>query len=177
VENSYNEASNTFSNRLLRLSGGGTVTFLGSKMVENIGSAEDFSRATSNGFTLVNFTGQLSFFCIQVIDWFNLSGATTGLVWIEGASTFPNPVIPWPVINSTVDTPVQTMNYNFSDGSGSTRISDIGTASAVFTRQMLSQARAEYSDRAPMMRRTNQTDVLLEQVFFQLGTQNLSVTP
>jgi hypothetical protein len=26
-------------------------------------------------------------------------------------------------------------------------------------------------------RRTNQTDVLLEQVFFDLGTKNLSVTP
>jgi hypothetical protein len=114
---------------------------------------------------------------IQVIDWFNLSGATTGLVWIEGANTFRNPVSPWPIINSTGDNPVQTMNYNFTDASGSTRIPDIGTASAAFTRQMLSQARAEYSDRAPMMRRTNQTDVLLEQVFFQLGTQNLSVTP
>jgi hypothetical protein len=177
VETSYNEASNTFSNRILRASGGGTITFLSAKMVENIGGAEDFSRATSNSFALVNFTGQLSFFTTLVIDWFNVSGATTGLVWIEGANTFRNPVSSWPIINSTSDTPVQTMNYNYSDASGSTRISDIGTASAAFTRQMLSQARAEYSDRTPLMRRTNQTDVLLEQVFFQLGTQNLGVTP
>ena len=69
------------------------------------------------------------------------------------------------------------MNYNFADATGTVRISDTGTASASFTRQMLSQARAEYVDRSPMMRRTSQTDVLLEQVFFQLGTQNLSVTP
>jgi hypothetical protein len=177
VENSYNEASNTTGNRLLRLSGGGTVTFLGSKMVENIGSAEDFSRATSNGFALANFTGQLAFLGIQVIDWFNISGATTGSIWIEGDTTFRNPVTPWPIINSTGDTPIQTMNYNFADATGTVRISDTGTASASFTRQMLSQARAEYVDRSPMMRRTSQTDVLLEQVFFQLGTQNLSVTP
>ena len=175
VENSYNEASNTFSNRLLRLSGGGTVTFLGSKMVENIGSAEDFSRATSDGFDVKDFAGQLSFLGIQVIDWFNISGATTGNIWIEGNTTFNNPVSTWPIINSTGDTPIQTMNYNFS--SGATRIPDIGTASAAFTRQMLTQARAEYTDRTPMSRRTNQTDVLLEQVFFQLGTQNLGVTP
>ena len=179
VENSYNEASNTFSNRLLRLSGGGTVTFLGSKMVENIGSAEDFSRATSNGFALVSFTGQLSFMGIQVIDWFNITNGTTGLIWIEGSTTWDSPVSTWPVINSTGDTPVQTMSYNFADsgGPGATRITEIGIASAAFTRQMLSQARTEYSDRTPMMRRTNQTDVLLEQVFFQLGTQNLTVTP
>jgi hypothetical protein len=177
VENSYNEASNTFSNKLLRLSGGGTITFIGSKMVENIGSAEDFSRATSNGFALTNFTGQLSFLCIQVIDWFNISGATTGLVWIEGAETFRCPVSTWPIINSTGDTPIQTMNYNYSDGTASARVPDIGTASAAFTRQMLTQARSEYVDRAPMSRRTNQTDVLLEQVFFQLGIQNLGVTP
>ena len=69
------------------------------------------------------------------------------------------------------------MNYNYADASGSTRIPDIGTASAAFTRQMLSQARMEYTDRAPMQRRANQTDVLLEQVFFELGTKNLSVTP
>jgi hypothetical protein len=177
VENSYNEASNTFSNRILRLSGGGTVTFLGSKMVENIGSAEDFSRATSSGFALASFTGQLSFLGIQVIDWFNISGATTGSIWIEGANTFRNPVSTWPINNSTGDTPVQTMNYNFTDASGSTRIPDIGTASAAFTRQMLMQARAEYVDRTPMSRRTNQTDVFLEQVYFQLGTQNLAVSP
>jgi hypothetical protein len=177
VENSYNEASNTFSNKLLRLSGGGTVTFLGSKMVENIGSAEDFSRATSNGFALVNFTGQLTFMGIQAIDWFNLSGSTTGLIWINGANTFRDPVSTWPITNSTGDIPVQTMNYNFTDASGTIRLADIGTASAAFTRQMLSQARSEYEDRTPMARRTNQTDVLIEQVFFSLGTQNLGVTP
>ena len=177
VENSYNEACNTYSNRLLRLSGGGTMTFLGSKMVENIGSAEDFSRATSDGFDVANFTGQLSILGIQVIDWFNISGSTTGSIWIQGANTFRNPVSTWPIINATGNLPVQTMNYNYADASGSTRIPDIGTASAAFTRQMLSQARAEYTDRAPMQRRANQTDVLLEQVFFELGTKNLSVTP
>ena len=177
VENSYNEASNTTGNRLLSVSGGGTITLFGSKMVENIGSAEDFSRATSAGFDVKNFTGQLALMGIQVIDWLNISGSTTGGIWVEGANTFRNPVGTWPVINSTVDLPIQTMNYNYSDASGSTRIPDSSFNSTKSTRQMVAQARAEYTDRTPMARRTNQTDVLLEQVFFQLGTQNLGVTP
>ena len=177
VENSYHEAENSFVNRLLKLSGSGTVTFLGSKMVEDTGAAEDFSQCTSNGFALVNFTGQLTFMGIQVVDWFNLSGSTTGLIWIEGDCAFRDPVSSWPVINSTGDTPVQTMNYQFQDSPGTERLSDTGTASAAFTRQMLTQARAEYEDRTPMARRTNQTDVLIEQVFFSLGNQNLAITP
>jgi hypothetical protein len=177
VENSYNEASNTTGNRLLSVSGNGTITFIGSKMVENIGSAEDFSRATGNGFAAVNFTGQLALMGIQVIDYLSLSGSTTGPVWIEGANTFRDPVGVWPINNSTADVPIQTMNYNYADSSGSVRLPDSGTASAAFTRQMLTQARNEYADHAPMARRTNQTDVLLEQVFFSLGTQNLAVTP
>jgi hypothetical protein len=177
VENSYNEASNTSGNRLLSVSGNGTITFIGSKMVENIGSAEDFSRATGNGFAAVNFTGQLTLMGIQVIDYLSLSGATTGSIWIEGANTFRDPVGVWPINNSTGAMPIQTMNYNYADSSGSVRLPDNGTAATLFTRRMLAQARAEYTDRAPMARRTNQTDVLLEQVFFSLGTQNLAVTP
>ncbi len=178
VENSYNEASDTTGNKLLSLSGSGTVTFLGSKMVENIGSSgENFSRATGSGFSLANFTGQFSMIGIHVIDYLNLSGSTTGPVWVEGGSVNRDPVSAWPINNSTSDTPIQTMNYQFQDASGTTRLPDAGTASAAFTRQMLTQARAEYADRTPMSRRTNQTDVLLEQVFFSLGTQNLGVTP
>jgi hypothetical protein len=143
--------------------------------VENIGS-DDFSGATSNGFAVANLSGQLSFLnCGNMIDWFNITGGTTGLIWINGNTTFNSPVGTFPILNSTNDTPVQTMNYNYN-GSGS-RYSNVLSASAAFTRQMLAQARAEYTDRAPMERRTNQTDVLLEQVYFELGSQNLSVTP
>lgn len=39
------------------------------------------------------------------------------------------------------------------------------------------QARAEYSDLAPMARRPDQTDVLLENVLLNLGSVNLSVQP
>jgi hypothetical protein len=178
VENSYHEAENSTVNRLLQLSGNGTVTFLGSKMVEDTGAQEDFSQATGNGFSLANFTGQLTLMGIQVVDYLNLSGSTTGLVWVEGANTFRNPGSAWPINNSTGDSVVQTMNYNYSDSAGGTvRLPDTGTASAAFTRHMLTQARTEYTDRTPMARRTNQTDVLLEQVFFSLGTQNLGVTP
>ena len=126
VENSYHEAENSFVNRLLKLSGSGTVTFLGSKMVEDTGAAEDFSQCTSNGFALVNFTGQLTFMGIQVVDWFNLSGSTTGLIWIEGGDVFRDPISAWPIINSTGDTPVQTMNYQFQDSPGTERLSDTG---------------------------------------------------
>ena len=114
---------------------------------------------------------------IQVIDWFNISGSTNGNIWIEGADAYRDPVSTWPIINSTGGSPLQTMNYQFQDINGTTRLSDIGTVTAAFTRQMLTQARAEYTDRAPMSRRTNQTDVLLEQVFFVLGIKNIGVTP
>jgi hypothetical protein len=175
VETSYNEAADTHGQTLFLVGGNGTITFVDTKLVENIGN-DDFSRATSNGFAVANLTGQLSFLnCGNMIDWFNITGTTTGLIWINGNTTFNSPVSTFPILNSTNDTPVQTMNYNYN-GNGS-RYSNVLSASAAFTRQMLAQARAEYTDRAPMERRTNQTDVLLEQVYFELGTQNLSVTP
>jgi hypothetical protein len=68
------------------------------------------------------------------------------------------------------------MNWNYNGGA-SRYTNDIGSASASYTRQMLAQARAEYSDLAPMQRRTNQTDVLIENVFLELGSINLSVKP
>jgi hypothetical protein len=175
VETSYNEGVGTSGDTIFLVGGGGTITFLDTKLVENIGS-DDFSGATSNGFAVANLSGQLSFLnCGNMIDWFNITGGTTGLIWINGNTTFNSPVGTFPILNSTNDTPVQTMNYNYN-GSGS-RYSNVLSASAAFTRQMLAQARAEYTDRAPMERRTNQTDVLLEQVYFELGSQNLSVTP
>ena len=178
VETSYNEAANTTGQTLFQVGGSSTVTFLDTKMVENIGN-DDFSRATGNGFAAANLTGQLSFLnCGNMIDWFNITGASTGPIWIDGNTTFNSPVGAFPIINGTGDIPVQTMNYNYStSGSGGSRYGDSGSASAAFTRQMLTQARAEYTDRAPMERRANQTDVLLEQVFFELGNKNLSVTP
>jgi hypothetical protein len=175
VETSYNEAAGTTGDAIFLVGGGGTITFLDTKLVENIGS-DDFSGATSNGFAVANLTGQLAFMnCGNMIDWFNITGGTTGLIWINGNTTFNSPVGTFPILNANNDTPVQTMNYNYN-GSGS-RYADVLSASASFTRQMISQARAEYTDHAPMMRRMNQTDVLLEQVFFELGNQNLSVTP
>jgi hypothetical protein len=175
VETSYNEAADTHGQTLFLVGGNGTITFVDTKLVENIGN-DDFGRATSNGFAVANLTGQLSFLnCGNMIDWFNITGGTTGLIWINGNTTFNCPVSTFPILNSTNDIPVQTMNYNYN-GNGS-RYNNLLSASAAFTRQMLAQARAEYTDRAPMERRTNQTDVLLEQAFFELGTQNLSVMP
>jgi hypothetical protein len=178
VETSYNEAANTTGQKLFQVGGGSIVSFLNTKLVENIGN-DDFSRATGSGFGVANLTGQLSFLnCGNMIDWFNISGASTGPIWIDGNTTFNSPVGSFPIMNGTGDIPIQTMNYNYStSGGGATRYGDSGSASAAFTRQMLAQARAEYTDRAPMARRDNQTDVLLEQVFFELGNKNLSVTP
>jgi len=67
------------------------------------------------------------------------------------------------------------MNWNYNGGASAN--TDIGSASAAFTRQMLAQARVEYSDLAPMARRTDQTDLLLENVLLNLGSVNLQVTP
>jgi hypothetical protein len=105
----------------------------------------------------------------------NISGATTGNIWINSDTTARSPVSSWPIINSTSDTPIQTMNWD--EPVVTQRYPDAGTANANYTRLMLQQARAEYSDRAPMTRRANQTDVLLEQVYMELGQQNLWVTP
>jgi pectate lyase-like protein len=177
METHYGEAANTTGNRIMKVSGNSTVTFLCGKAVANIGPlGETFDRATSNGYQVVNFTGSLTLACVgEVIDWMNISGATTGNIWINSSTTARSPVSTWPIINSTSDNPIQTMNW---DAPVTTqRYADVGTASASYTRQMLQQARAEYSDRAPMTRRANQTDVLLEQVYMELGQQNLWVTP
>ena len=178
VETSYNEGStNNFTNKTFRVSGNSTVTFLSGVQHENTQTnITDFSRATSNGFAVVNFSGNLLMGLVNgVIDWYNISGTTTGKVWITGDTTIRCPVNHWPIINSTADVPVQTMDWNYNGGA--TNISDIGSASAAFTRQMLAQARAEYSDLAPMQRRLDQTDVLLENVLLNFGKVNLSVQP
>ena len=70
------------------------------------------------------------------------------------------------------------MNYNYSTtGAGGSRLTDVGTISNALTLQMLSQALTEYCDRYPMGRRTNQTDVLLDNVYLETGTKNISVNP
>ena len=179
VETSYNEAStNNFTNKTFRVSGNSTVTFLSGVQHENTrtNGVTDFSRATSNGFAVVNFSGNLMMGLVNgVIDWYNISGTSTGSVWITGDTTIDCPVNHWPIINSTTNIPVQTMNWNYNGGASTNN--DIGSASAAFTRRMLTQARAEYSDLAPMARRADQTDVLLENVLLNLGGVNLSVQP
>ena len=183
VETHYNEAGDTLTNKMLRVSGDSMVSLLSGKLVENVGSSGlNFSRATTNGFAVTNFTGNF-FMGLQndIIDWFDISGTTTGNMWISGSATFTNTFNHWPITNTTADTPVQTMNWNYDSNTntsvGYTRYDDIGVASAAFTRQMLAQTRAEYSDTAPMQRRTNQTDILLEGVDLERGKPNVGVSP
>jgi hypothetical protein len=177
LETHYGEAADTYGNRIFKVGGNSTVTFLCGKAVANIGPlGETYDRATSNGYQVVDFTGTFTLADVgEVIDWMNISGATTGNIWINSDTTARSPVSSWPIINSTSDTPIQTMNWD--EPVVTQRYPDAGTANANYTRLMLQQARAEYSDRAPMTRRANQTDVLLEQVYMELGQQNLWVTP
>ena len=177
IETHYGEASDTTGKRILKVGGSSTVTFLCGKAVANIGPlGETYDRATSNGYQVINFTGNLAIVDLgEVIDWMNISGSTTGNIWINNCTTARSPTSVWPIINSTSDNPIQTMNWD--EPVVTKRYSDIGTADANYTRQMLQQARAEYSDRSPMNRRANQTDVLIEQVLMKLGQQNLWVTP
>ena len=173
----YNEAgNNSFHNRILQVSGNGTITYLNCVLHENIGANEDFSRATSNGFSVVNFSGTfLLGLDDYIIDWYNVSGSTSGSLMVDGCLTFRSPVGNWPLLNSTSNTVVQTKNWDWNNGNS--RYSDSGSASAAFTRQMYAQARAEYSDRAPMARRDGLTDVLLEKVYIQQGQNNFWVQP
>jgi hypothetical protein len=177
LETHYGEAADTYGNRIMEVGGNSTVTFLCGKAVANIGSlGETYDRATSNGYQVVDFTGTFMLADVgEVIDWMNISGATTGNIWINSDTTAQSPVSTWPIINSTSDTPIQTMNWD--EPVVTQRYPDVGTVSDNYTRQMLQQARAMYSDRSPMNRRPNQTDVLVEQVFMKLGQQNLWVTP
>jgi hypothetical protein len=177
IETHYGEASDTTGKRIFKVGGNSTVTFLCGKAVANIGPlGETYDRATSSGYQAVDFTGTFNLACVgEVIDWMNISGGTTGKIWINNCTTARSPTSIWPIINSTSDAPIQTMNWD--EPVVTKRYSDIGTVDANYTRQMLQQARAEYSDRAPMNRRASQTDVLIEQVYMELGQQNLWVTP
>jgi hypothetical protein len=177
VESGYHEAAVSFNHTVLRASGNSTITFLAGKLVENLTpSGPSFARATTNGYAVVDFTGQLFMGLISnIIDWFNISGTTTGKMWIHGNQPWEGPTSSWPITNSTTNIPVQTMNWNRHNGD--TRYSDVGTASAADTRQMLAPARAEYADRSPMTRRANQTDVFIEDLRFELSQQNLWVKP
>jgi len=173
----YNEAGNTTGNRILQLSGNGTVTYLASVLHENIGaSGANFSRATSNAFSVVNFNGAfLLGLANYIIDWYRVGGSTSGSMLVDGCCTFLSPGNNWPVLNSTSDAVIQTHNWNWNNGN--TRFSDSGSPSAAFTRQMYAQARAEYSDRNPMARRSGLTDVLLEKVYLQQMQNGLWVKP
>jgi Pectate lyase superfamily protein len=176
-ESIYNEAGDSFGNRILQVSGNGTVTYMASVLHENIGSNGDtFERATSNAFSVVNFSGTFLLGLTSYInDWYKVSGSTSGSLMVDGCLTFVSPVGNWPVLNSTGATIVQTKNWNWNNGES--RYPDSGSASAAFTRQMYAQARAEYSDRTPMIRRDGLTDVLLEKVYIQGGQNNLWVQP
>jgi hypothetical protein len=179
VENSYREAEETFGQTILLVSGASTVSFVSGKYIANLdtGGAVNFNRATGNGFAVANFSGKLFFgLCSGIIDWFKVTGPAAGDVWIYGNTSILSPSLPnWPVSNSSPKMPIQTMNWDRS--ATLTRCTDAGAATAFYTRQMLAQARAEYTDLAPMTRRDGQTDVLIEHVFFDLAQQNLWVKP
>ncbi|HUJ12080.1 MAG TPA: hypothetical protein VL171_18890 [Verrucomicrobiae bacterium] len=181
VETHYNEVTDTFSNKILLVSGTSTVSLICGRLGENLQDSDyNFNRATTNGYAVTNFSGTLMLGLQNKInDWVNVSGSTTGGIWICGCETVSNAFNHWPITNMTADIPVQTMNWNYdpTPNIGWKAYNDIGTADAAFTRKMLAQARAEYSDLSPMQRRTNQTDVLLEYLHITLGKPNVGVFP
>jgi len=181
IETSYNEANaagGTFSNNIFHVGGNGTITYLNTKLVEN-DPPNTFALATKSGFAVSGLSGQLSFLnCGEFHDWFNISGTITGNIWLDGNTVWNDPQSTFAIYNSTSYTPIQNMNYNYSTtGAGGSRLTDVGTISNALTLQMLSQALTEYCDRYPMGRRTNQTDVLLDNVYLETGTKNISVNP
>jgi hypothetical protein len=96
---------------------------------------------TGNSFSVVNWNGQLTFGLIgAVADTLKASGAGSGSVWLTASSGLwlPN----W-YTNAAVGvnfTATQDWNYQ----GAANRISDVGSASAAFTRQMLTKARQEF---------------------------------
>jgi hypothetical protein len=119
------------------IAGGGTVTFLSGKMASGGGG----NNLTGNSFSVVNWNGQLTFGLIgAVADTLKASGAGSGSVWLTASSGLwlPN----W-YTNAAVGvnfTATQDWNYQ----GAANRISDVGSASAAFTRQMLTKARQEF---------------------------------
>jgi len=182
VETYYHECADSLNEKIFRVSGPSRVTFLSATLRSNLDPTtwvQSFARATTNGFSVADFSGQLlmglaGYGCM---DYYNISGATTGSIWICGDTSSQFSGSAWPVINSTADVPVQTMNWNWFPTGSVRYTNDVGNASAGFVRQMLSQARSEYADRTPMARRPGQTDVLMEHAFLELGQQNLWVSP
>ncbi|HUI07682.1 MAG TPA: glycosyl hydrolase family 28-related protein [Verrucomicrobiae bacterium] len=181
IEGCYHECEYTRNEKLFQASGNSTVTFMCGTPRANLDPSTDlpgFARATTNGYAATDFTGRfLVALATGVMDYCNVSGATTGNIWVLGSTTGQFPGSSWPVVNTTGDAVMQTMNWNWDSSAGLSRYANVGTASDAYVRQMLAQARTEYSDLSPMARRTNQTDVLLDHVSLELGQNNLWVKP
>jgi uncharacterized repeat protein (TIGR03803 family) len=190
VETSYNEDNYTFNGyRDLLVSGASTVMYLSGEQHENGGTngctqcGDGFwpSGGTTNAFGVTNFSGIFTMSLVSSIsDWVRISGAQTGNVWIVGASTWNSPRATgaFPIIDTTAFTPTQTMNWDYNSGSGVwSTYTNVSSANAAYTRQMFAPSRSTYSDLGPMIRRTNQTDVLIEDSQVEYSEIDLQVTP
>jgi len=186
VETSYNESdpSNFKGYRSLLLSGGSTAMYLCGIQHENGGctgpSCGDgfYSGGTSNGFGVTNFSGIFTMSLVGGIsDWVRISGTQSGNVWLEGDTTFRSPTRggDFPIINTNVFLPVQSQNWDYIPNFAN--YSDVGNASPSYTRTMFGPSRSTYSDLGPMTRRTNQTDVLIEDTVLALSLENIQVAP
>ena len=199
VESAYCEGGPTTNangvfhgiDRIFLAGGASTLTLLAGIEHENYTGASTNSilcpwcGATTNGFGVSNLTGQVSMNLVGgILDYMRLDGAITGNVWVnQNGTTHAEEAYgtnTWNITNLTLNgfAPVQTMNWNNSDGNNLlTRYNDVGTAGVAYTRQMLAPARSVYSDVAPMVRRVNQTDILLENVRLERGDPNLKISP
>jgi hypothetical protein len=117
-----------------------------------------------------------------ISDWVRISGTQSGNVLLEGDTTFRSPTRGGsgiPTANTTAFIPTQTQNWDYgpTNAIGFAQYSDVGTANVAYTRTMFAPSRSTYSDLGPMTRRTNQTDVLIENTVLELSLVGIQVMP
>jgi hypothetical protein len=187
IEMSYNEDNYqpTMGFRNLLTASNSTVMYLCGVQHEQSGTngLDGFwpNGGTTNAFGITNFSGNCTLSLVKgVSDWMRISGAQSGNVWVEGCTTKNSPTLGglWPITNLTSFLPVQTMNWDYNTTSQLfSNYADIGTATVSYTRTMFAPSRSTYSDLGPMTRRTNQTDVLIEDTILEDSLINLQVKP
>ena len=168
VETSWYE-DHTADINYASIAGGGTVTFLSGKMASGGGG----NNQNGNSFAVANWNGQFTFGLIgAVTDTLKVSGSGSGSVWLTDSSGLWMPT--WYVNSASGVNFVATQDWNYQGAS--TRLSDVGTASAAFTRQMLSKARQEFM-LGPVINATpsSATDTRLIRFSVQQGIRDIAI--
>ena len=150
-------------------SGGGTVTFLSGKMAAGGGG----NSPSSDAFDVANWNGQLTFALVgAVTDMLKVSGSGSGSIWLTSSSglTLAN----WYTNVASGVSFTATQNWTYQ--SGANRLTDVGTATAAFTRQMLTKSRQEFMV-GPVINATpsSAADVRLIRFNAQQGIRDIAI--